>query len=527
MAEVGFAAGRSAVYIAFVERKDASFVRSAGLLSFLTLISRVLGLAREGVCAYFFGVGELWGDFSIAFRIPNLSRRLFGEGALSAAFIPVLSDRLHQDDRPAAAALTGQVVMLLAAILLGLVIVGEAAIWIARQFSADLSLSLTAVMLPYMFFICLVALLAGAHNVMGRFGTPAMMPILFNVLVIGGAVLGARWAGAAPRTHIHILAGTVVFAGLVQLVLQWWTLSRSGLRPVLQWNRGHPDIRRIATSMAPMMIGLAAIQLNSLADLLVAKIFVEEDGGAAVLGFAERLYQLPIGVFGAAIATAIFPQLAKLARSEDRDALASTLGRGVRLAMFVGLPASVGLFAVRWPLVRVLYERGEFTAADTIRVAQVVGWYGLGVWAYISQQVLVRGYYSLRNTRTPMRIAGAVVFLNLGLNLLLVQLYAESGIAAATAVSAAIQVVLLAAMFAGTGQAFMWRPLAITAGKALAASIVMLLAIWAVDAALGPHGGRLASEIGRLALEVALGAIVFALVARLLRCDELGYLLRR
>jgi putative peptidoglycan lipid II flippase len=160
-------------------------------------------------------------------------------------------------------------------------------------------------------------------------------------------------------------------------------------------------------------------------------------------------------------------------------------------------------------------------------VAQVVGWYGLGVWAYISQQVLVRGYYSLRNTRTPMRIAGAVVFLNLGLNLLLVQRYAESGIAVATAVSAAAQVVLLAAMFARTGQAFTWRPLAITTGKALAASIVMLLAIWAVDMAAGPQGGRLASEIGRLVLEVALGGIVFVLVARLLRCEELGYLVRR
>jgi len=278
--------------------------------------------------------------------------------------------------------------------------------------------------------------------------------------------------------------------------------------------------------MAPMMIGLAAIQLNSLADLLVAKIFVEQGGGAAVLSYAERLYQLPIGVFGAAIATAIFPQLAKLAHSDDRDAFSRTLGRGVRLAIFVGLPASVGLFAVRWPVVRVVYERGEFTAADTIRVAQVVGWYGLGVWAYILQQVLVRGYYSLRNTRTPMRIAGAVVFLNLGLNLLLVQWYGESGIAAATAVSAAIQVVLLAAMFAGTGGAFAWRPLAITAGKALAASIVMYLAIWAADMAFWPQEDPLASEIGRLVLEVALGVIVFVLSARLLKCEELGYLVR-
>ncbi len=511
-------------YIATVKRKDASFVRSAGLISLLTLVSRLLGLAREAVCAYYFGAGEIWGDFSIAFRIPNLSRRLFGEGALSAAFIPVLTERLHQDDRRSATRLAGGVVLLLSVVLLGLVILGEAAIWVARRYSSDLSLSLTAVMLPYMFFICLVALLAGAQNVMGRFGLPAMMPILFNVIVISGAVVGGLWAGGHQMKHIYILSGAVLLAGVVQLILQWRALLGARFRPALEWNPSHPDIKRIIATMAPMVIGLAAVQLNSLADLLVAKVFVEQGGGAAVLSYGERLYQLPIGLFGAAIATAIYPQLARLATSSDKPSFGETLQRGIRLALFVGLPASLGLFAIRTPAVRVLYEHGEFGPADTIRVAKVVGCYGLGVWAYVSQQVLVRGYYSLRNTKTPMRVAAGVVLLNLGLNLLLVQWYEESGIAIATAASAAVQVFLLGILSSRTGLPVVWKPIVEGAAKALLASIIMFLAIWSLDRAVGDWGEDLPSGVLHLVLLVATGLIAFAVAARALRCEELGYL---
>lgn len=514
-------------YIGSVERRDASFVRSAGLISLLTLCSRILGLVREGVCAYFFGAGEIWGDFSIAFRIPNLSRRLFGEGALSAAFIPVLTERLHDEDRQAGANLAGAVLLLLAAVLLGLVLVGEGAIWVAGLYWPDLSLSLTAIMLPYMFFICLVALLAGTHHVMGRFAAPALMPILFNVIVIAGAVAGSFWADERHLSHIYIIAGAVVFAGLVQLILQWWSLQRSGFRPALRWNPNHPDIRRISSAMAPMVIGLAAVQLNSLADLLVAKLFVEQGGGAAVLSYGERLYQLPLGLFGAAIATAIFPQLAREAGTNENREFKATLERGIRLALFVGLPASVGLFAVREPTVRLLYERGQFGPADTARVASVVGWYGLGVWAYICQQVLVRGYYSLKEIRTPMRVACGTVLLNLGLNLSLVQWYGESGIAAATAVSAIVQVLVLGALFSRRGTLIRWRAAMLEATKALGASILMFGAIWGLDRSIGQWGQGLVLGILHLAALVTVGMATFGLAAWVFRCRELADLRRR
>lgn len=477
-------------------------------------MSRVLGLVRESVCAYYFGAGAIWSDFSIAFRIPNLSRRLFGEGALSAAFIPVMSERLHSDGREAAARLTGRVLFLLGAVLLGMVCVGELILWIAGQYSTDLSIPLTAVMLPYMFFICLVALMGGALNVLGQFGRPAMMPLLFNVMVITGVVVGGLWAAGEPLKHVFVLATVILVAGGAQLVLQVVMLVRANFKPALQWYPSDPAIQRIMARMAPMVLGLAAVQLNSLADLLVAKILVERAGGPAVLSYAERLYQLPIGLFGAAIATAIFPELARQAQATDLAAFGRTLQKGLRLALFVGLPASVALFALRLPLVQVLYERGAFDVFDTTRVAGALGWYGLGVWAYITHQVLVRGYYSRGNTRTPMRVAVAVVALNLLLNVVLVQWYEESGIALATAISAAVQVGLLATLFDRRAVSVGWRTVGDGAARSLAASAAMFGAIVATN--------RLWSGPGMLHLGVLVGVglVCYLLASKVLGCGE-------
>ncbi len=501
-------------YIYGVKRTDASFVRSAGLLSFLTLMSRVLGLVRESVCAYYFGAGAIWSDFSIAFRIPNLSRRLFGEGALSAAFIPVMSERLHSDGREAAARLTGRVLFLLGAILLGMVCLGELILWVAGRYSSDLSISRPAVMLPYLFFTGLVALMGGALNVLGQFGRPAMMPLLFNVTVIAGVVAGALWAAGEPLEHVFVLAAVVLVAGAAQLVVQVVMLVRADFKPVLEWYPSDPAIQRIMARMAPMVVGLAAVQLNSLADLLVAKMLIERVGGPAVLSYAERLYQLPIGLFGAAIATAIFPELARQAQASDLAAFGRTLQKGLRLALFVGLPASAALFALRLPLVRVLYERGAFAASDTTRVAGALGWYGLGVWAYITQQVLVRGYYSRGNTRTPMRVAIAVVGLNLVLNIVLVRWYEESGIALATAISAAVQVGLLATLFDRGAIPLGWWAVVDGAARSLAASAAMCGAIVVLN--------RLWSGPGMLHLGVLIGIgfVCYLLASKILGCSE-------
>ncbi len=501
-----------------MERKDASFFKSAGLISALTLVSRLLGLFRESVWANFFGTTAIWGDFAIAFRIPNLARRLFGEGALTAAFIPVLAQRLETSGRQAAARTCGNVIVLLGAVLVGLVLLGELAIWLGLSLGPSLCLSLTAVMLPYMFLICMVALLAGAQHVLGRFGMPALMPILFNVILILGTLVGARWTGEDPRRHLFVLAGFVLLAGAVQLLLQWRALLSSGMRPPLVCDPTDPDVRRIARAMGPTTIGLAAVQLNSLADLLVAKFGVPDGSGAAVLSYGERLYQLPIGLFGAAIATAIFPKLSTLARDADPALFVATLRRGLRLAIFVGVPASIGLYLVSRPAVIVVFRRGAFTADSVERVAAAVRWYGLGVWAYVSQQVLIRGYYARKDSGTPMRIACGMLGLNLALNLLLVRWFRESGIAMATAGSAAVQVVLLSVRFQRTGVAMRWASLAGSTLTVLAAAVVMAVGLWATGGLLERLPGGPPSAGIQLIVLVATGIGLYGLVAWLLGC---------
>ncbi len=419
------------------------FLRSASVLSALTLVSRVLGLVREAVCASLFGLSIFWDNYTLAFCIPNLARRLFGEGALSAAFVPVLSQRVHHDDPEVARRLVGNVLTLLAVLLVALVVVGEIVLFTLGVFKPSILWILTAIMLPYMICICLVALMGGAQNTLGRFASPALMPILFNLIVIAVA-LGGEWAapGAADR-GVVVLAVAVVVAGIVQLLWQFAALRRSSLRPLWCCNLRDPDIRSIAAVMAPMILGLSAVQLNTLSDYVVARIMVEGPGGPSTLVYATRLYQLPVGLFGAALATAIFPSLSLLRAAGDDTGFRAMLERGLRLALFIGLPASAGLLAVREPLVQAIYEHKRFTAADTPRVAAATAAYGIAIWAYIAQQVVVRGFYAHGSARTPMRIATGMVGLNLGLNLFLVGRMGEAGIALATAVSAMTQFSIL------------------------------------------------------------------------------------
>ncbi len=515
-----------------MKEHHTSFVRSAGLVSLMTLASRITGFLREATFSQFFGLGRVWDAYSIAFQIPNLSRYLFGEGALSASFIPVLTERFHQDGREAARQLTGGVLMLLATVLTGLTVLGEVGVLTAYYFHPTIKLSLTAIMLPYMIFICSTALLGGAHNVLGRFGIPAALPILFNVFLITGAWTGHFWVGGNPNQHAYVIGGFLLLSGVTQLFIQWQTLRRVDFGPRMIWNPLHPDIRRIVTNMAPMMLGLAAVQINTVSDRIIADIFVPGNGGASALYYSGMPYQLPIGIFGVAIATAIFPQLSRLASGNDREGFALTLQHGIRLAFFVGIPASVGLCTLRVPMVRFFYEQGSFHYEDSLRVARVVACYGMGVWAYIAQQIIVRGYYAKQEIRTPMRAATSMVVLNLILNLILVQWMNESGVALATAICAALQMVILSRRFASkTGQSLDWNPIVKSLIRIVIASALMGVVVVVLNHVIGEWGGQGSGLMSRkLHLFVQLvilgggGAGVFFVMARLLGCEELSYL---
>jgi putative peptidoglycan lipid II flippase len=505
------------------------FISAARVVSGLTLVSRVLGLVRDAIFAAVFGAGWAASAYSIAFMVPNLFRRLFGEGALSAAFIPVFSEARQQNDEARAGRLAGTILSGAAILLAGLVLVGELLLaglgpFVEPTQRNALTLRLTAIMLPYAVLICSVALMGGLLNVLGHFAAPAAAPIVLNLCIIGAIGAGVYVGDLGIETHLRWIAVAVLVAGALQLALQWLAVRsrRFRIRPSL--DLGDEAVRRIALMTGPMVIGLAVVQINALADSLIAYWFVPHQGAPMKLYLAQRLYQFPLGVFLIALTTAIYPQFSRMAADRDMDGFADSIVRGLRMVIFIGLPASVGLILMREPLVALLFERGQFSTADTVRTASVLLFYAAGIWAYGLQMMLGRGFYALQDSKTPMRIAVAMVVLNLALNLILVHVLPEPqerGLALATAVCAAIQSAWLAVLLTRRVGHVDWSSLRGQAPRVIAATLAMVAACYGILPVLGPS--PLVQVIGLLVV----GASAFAIVSRLLRIDELQDLLRR
>ncbi len=440
------------------------FISSARLIGALTLLSRILGLLRDAVCLRYFGT-EVWHYFSMPFQIPNLFRRLFGEGALSAALIPVYSEKLHEDPHKAAL-LARSVVTLLVVALSGLTLLGLCVIYIgwlvsSRGFETWLVLSLTAMMLPYMILICTVATVGGLLNVHRHFAAPAAAPMLLNISIITMVIWFREYFGESLWQQIFCVAAAILIAGVLQLMLQYPALRKHKINLQPYWNFSDPALRKIMRLMAPMIIGLSVVQINVLMDSLITYFLSGTDadasftlwgysisypvqvGSVAHLYCAQRLYHFPLGVFGLALATAIFPELSRQAARKNYADFSATLAQGIRTVVFLAIPVTVGIILIRAPYVAIIYERGEFISRDTNLVAWTLLFYSTGIIAYFMQQLVVRGYYSLQDSITPVRIAVWMVGLNFVLNLILIWPLGTGGPALATAVCAGIQVGIL------------------------------------------------------------------------------------
>ncbi len=535
------------------------FVGHAVLISMLTLVSRVTGLVRESLLGAVFGLSNVSGAFMIGFIVPNLFRRLFGEGALAAAFIPIYSE-LRRNDPAAARRLASSLVALLLIVLGGLTCAGELLLWAmlnARQWSADshLAIGLTMTMLPYMPLICLVALLGGILQVHGRFGPPAAAPIVLNLIMIGGIALSAatltNQADAAetfnPRSRIFIVAVSVLAAGIVQLAWQAAAMFRCQSLTGALTGSG-PALKRVMLAMGPMIIGLAVFQINTLLDVLIAfglspkhggaqalTMFgrtiaypIEYEGATAALVFAQRLYQFPLGIFGVAIATAIFPALSHAAAdAQDRSPFRTTFQQGLRLTVFIGLPASVGLVIVALPLCRLVYQYRQVSTEDAGRIAIVLTGYAAGVWAYSMTHVLTRAYYAVKDTITPLKISVAMVGLNLVLNLSLVWVIGVAALAWSTAGCAALQVVLL---IIGSRR-FVNRPIDAAVrrswGKSLLITMIMAAALAPAVAYFNVAAMTRTASAALLAVLVLIGIAIVAAGGVVCKADELKWITRR
>ena len=507
-------------------------IRGFRQIASLTAISRVFGMARDMAFAHFFGADWLMTAWTVGFKIPNLSRRLFGEGAASASLIPVYSEELHNNPQNAVK-LANTAVTVVFVILAAITILGEGLLWGGYGFVADrtgprLGLLLCAIMLPYMIFVCTSAILAGIQNVHRHFATPAAGPIVLNVFIIGGILFASRVLKLEPERQVFWVAAAVLISGVIQIAIQIPPLHASGIRIRPAWQVRSEAFRKIIFLMGPMIIGMAATQLNTLLDDVIALCFMREGGyplsyGApSYLYYAQRLYQLPLGVLGISLATAIYPVMSSNAARKDFIALSATIARGMRGAIFVAIPATAGILLVAKPLIRALFEHGSFQSTDTSEVSWTLSFYALGLTGYFLQQLATRALYSMQDSKTPALSAIGAVLTNFVLNLTLIWFLGTGGLAAATAICSYLQVVvLLTVLHRRLGRSIL-DGLGVDIVKTLAATAIMLAAGGTVLYLMkGMQSGRL-SEVIKLAVVVPTAGAVYALAAKLLRMEMLA-----
>ncbi|MCP4589572.1 MAG: murein biosynthesis integral membrane protein MurJ, partial [bacterium] len=463
--------------------------------------------------------------FRIAYQIPNLFRRLFGEGALSAALIPALTDCLRERGEAEGRRLGGAVLALVAALLTAVAVVVAGGAFVADMFHPAPVLRLTGVLIFYMPLVCAAALAGAILNVLGRFAAPAFAPVLLNLFIIASAGVGGWGLGLGDRDLLYVISGGVLCGGVAQVVMLLGVLRRAGFRPQYSLAWRHPEVRKIAALMAPTIVGMSAVQINTLADSLIALWFVPDGRGPAILGYAQYFYHLPLGVMGIALATAIFPLLSARASAGDMAGLSRACAQGVRMSLFIGVPSAVGLCLVASPLIQAFFQRGQFDSADTVRAVRALVFYSAGVWAYFLQHILVRTLYALKDSRTPARVGVVIVLFNLVLNLILVRRMGEAGVALATGVCAVLQ--------AGWLMVILSRRLPLLGGRWILSGVwrivvstgVLVVAVLLPSWLIGPERWEGFHPGVQVAGCVVAGAIAYAGSARLLGLVELGDLL--
>lgn len=520
-----------------------SFEFHARTVSLLTFLSRITGLARDAAMSRVFGVGVVTDAFAFAFMVPNLFRRLFGEGALTSSFLPVYAQL--QVENPAVARVLARMILSRVAVFLAIIcLIGEAALWLfwptGEHTSAILSARLVGILLPYMPLICLVALMGAVLQVHHRFGPTAAAPIILNLMIVltsvGLAPSVMRRMGFAEidqNAHIMIVAASVLVAGVLQWAWSAWSLRGLDLRSGEICPESRRKFTQVIRQAVPMALGLGVLQVNTFVDGIIASYptligptifgvpFPLQEGSMASLSFAQRLYEFPLGVFGISIATAIFPQLSREAK--DLPAFRISMARALRLVMFIGLPASIGLMLLRVPLTAAVFQGDSFSKEDTARVATILLAFAPAIWAYSANQLLTRAFYARGEPMTPVVVAMSMVALNFILNITLIWTPLNTaGLALSTAFCAILQTIILERLLArrvgplvtGDVRTSWWRTLFISAvmGGVLAGAMMFM-----------PTDPSWLITVCMLLGLVALGGGTFFAMARLLRMPELRW----
>lgn len=504
-------------------------VSAVGSIGAATLASRVLGYVRDMVVAHAFGAGPLTDAFFVAFRIPNLLRRLLAEGALSTAVIPIFTETLTREGpeafRRLARAVAGAAIVVLCTVAALGILAAPAVVavmapgWRAESGLFDLAVTLTRAMFPYLVLVGLAALAMGALNAHHRFFTAALGPAVLNLAMILAVV------GLASRltTPIMALAIGVLVGGLGQLLVQLPELSRLGvpLRPSTEWR--HPAVARIAQRLWPAVFALAAVQVTVVVNTLLASLLPA--GTVSYLYYADRVMEFPLGVFGIALATATLPSMSAQAARRDLAALRATLEFALRLSAFVAVPATVGLVLLGGPIVQVLFQRGEFSVSDAALTAQALVGYAVGLPAFSATRIAAQTFYAIGDTRTPVLVGFLAVAVNVGLALALMWPLRHTGLALASSLSSYVNVIVLCWLLHRRLGGPRVGELAGSLARTLAASAVVALWCAWVDGLIPAVPEPLAPGVPRMIVALAGGVAVYVAGAAVLRAPELRTLL--
>ena len=527
-----------------MQGKTGGILKNTFTVGAFTALSRVLGLVREMFQSRLIGAGMEQSAFTLAFAIPNMARKLFGEGALTAAFVPVFAEAVRGGEdavdpkrRLEAAARLARAVMTMVLLMLGsIVLLAMGGLELVVKFRDELGLQdmerlkltirLVKTLLPYMIFICGAAFGMGVLNSLGRFKASSFMPCLLNFCWIG--ILG--WISFFPELRldqrIHRVAMAILFAGALQMAFLFWRMHVAGITPSLTfigWNNEH--VRRVWRNLGVAALGAGAVQLNYLLDQLLA--YCASPWAAGVIGYAERLMDLPLGIIGVAFGTVLLPTFAGLFAKGDADGARRALASSVQSLMFVMLPAAAGLFALAPLVTSVIYEGGAFGTAATIRVARALAVYAFGLGFFGFTKSMVPWFQAQNDMKTPLRVSVISVCVNAALNILAVVLLPEEwrhvGLAASTVICAALGCTLLI-VFArrkngSLGLASSVKPI----GSMLVSSLVMVAVIYAVRPLVA---GRL-NNIFALGALIAVGMGSYAASSLILLRGQVKALLRR
>jgi len=497
-----------------------NLVRAVSAIGSMTMLSRVFGFARDILIANFLGAGTVADTFVVAFRFPNLFRRLFAEGAFAAAFVPMFSRSLEGEGEAAAKEFAGQAFSVLAAALFIFVCVVEVAMpwlmpYLAPGFDSvpgkmEMATVFSRIAFPYLLFISLVALQSGVLNAFGKFSAAAAAPVLLNITLIA-ALLGF---GGSDEESGRALVWGVFAAGIVQFAWLAWHCRRAGVVLRLGMPKLTDKVRTLGRRILPVVFGASLYQINLLIGTILATTI--SDGAVSYLYYADRVTQLPLGVVGIAVGTALLPMISRQLEAGDAEQANAAQNRGIEIALLLTVPAALALIVIPEPIIQVLFERGAFGADASRATAMALMAYAIGLPAYVGIRVFTPGYFAREDTATPVRIAALAMVVNVILNLVLMQPFGHVGIAMASSISAWLNIILLVVVLARRGHyAADARLISRLLGIA-GASVVMAGALWFAAAWAVPWlSATMIRQVTALALLVCGGLALYLLAARL------------